>query len=137
MGSQVVTAGVQVTNPYLSKSSGTVAKNRTAKIPIRGLSSTSRDICLCERQQGESYIQDDQLVIYPKKKGITKFYVKIDGKQKTYKAEVTSYKAVKAIAKAKKAKGCRYSQPRRMRKGYYDCSSLIWRCYKPYEHTFR
>ena len=132
VGSQVVTAGVQVTNPYLSKSSGTVAKNRTAKIPIRGLSSTSRSSVSVSGSRTKAYIQDNQLVIYPKKKGITWFYVKIDGKQKTYKAEVTSYKAVKAIAKAKKAKGCRYSQPKRMRKGYYDCSSLIWRCYKPY-----
>ena len=132
VGSQVVTADVQVTNPYLSKSSGTAAKGRTAKILIRGLSSTSKISVSVNKSRAAAYIQSGQLVIYPKKKGTTKFYVNIDGKQKTYKAEVTSYKAVKAIAKAKKAKGCRYSQPRRMRKGYYDCSSLIWRCYKPY-----
>lgn len=132
VGSQVVTANVQVTNPYLSQSSGAVAKKRTVKIPIRGLSATSKASVSVNSSRAKAYIQDGRLVIYPKKKGITKFYVNIDGKQKTYKAEVTSYKAVKAIAKAKKAKGCRYSQPKRMRKGYYDCSSLIWRCYKPY-----
>ena len=25
---------------------------------------------------------------------------------------------------------CKYSQPRRMQRKYYDCSSLVWRSYK-------
>ena len=132
VGSQMVTADVQVTNPYLAQSSGTVAKKRTSRIPIRGLSADSKVSVSVNRSRANAYIQNGQLVIYPKKQGMTKFYVKADGKQKTYQAAVTSYQAVKAIAKAKKAKGCRYSQARRMRRGYYDCSSLIWRCYKPY-----
>ncbi|MBS7006916.1 MAG: C40 family peptidase [Anaerostipes sp.] len=132
VGSQVVTADVQVTNPYLAQSSGTVAKKRTSKIPIRGLSADSKVSVSVNKSRANAYIQNGQLVIYPKKQGITKFYITADGKKKTYQAAVTSYQAVKAIAKAKKAKGCRYSQARRMRKGYYDCSSLIWRCYKPY-----
>ncbi|MCR5099292.1 MAG: Ig-like domain-containing protein [Lachnospiraceae bacterium] len=33
------------------------------------------------------------------------------------------------------AKGV-YSQPRRMSEGYYDCSSLVWRAYKPYGYNF-
>lgn len=28
----------------------------------------------------------------------------------------------------------RYSQPKRMLEGYYDCSSLVWRAYKKYGH---
>lgn len=132
VGSQVVTADVQVTNPYLAKNSGTVAKKRTSKIPIKGLSADSKVSVSVNSSRAKAYIQNGQLVIYPKKQGTTNFYVTADGKKKTYKATVTSYQAVKAIAKAKKAKGCRYSQARRMRKGYYDCSSLIWRCYKPY-----
>lgn len=132
VGSQVVTADVQVTNPYLAKNSGTVAQKRTSKIPIKGLSADSKVSVSVNSSRAKAYIQNGQLVIYPKKQGTTNFYVTADGKKKTYKATVTSYQAVKAIAKAKKAKGCRYSQARRMRKGYYDCSSLIWRCYKPY-----
>ena len=28
----------------------------------------------------------------------------------------------------------KYSQPKRMRKGYYDCSALVWKGYKSYKH---
>lgn len=41
---------------------------------------------------------------------------------------VNRYKTVKQAIKI--AKTCSYSQPKRMQKGYYDCSSLTWYAYK-------
>ncbi len=51
-------------------------------------------------------------------------------------ASVTYPKAAKAVNKARSAVGAKYSQSRRMEKGYYDCSSLVWRCYEPYGKNF-
>ncbi len=45
---------------------------------------------------------------------------------------VATKKKYRAINRAvKMGRTCRYSQPKRMRKGYYDCSSMVWRSYKP------
>ena len=44
---------------------------------------------------------------------------------------VATKKTITAIKKAIRiGKTCTYSQPYRMKKGYYDCSSLTWRAYK-------
>lgn len=50
---------------------------------------------------------------------------------------VATKKKVRAIKRATRiATTSRYSMPRRMKKGYYDCSSLVWRAYKPEGFTF-
>jgi len=54
----------------------------------------------------------------------------------TYYISVCKKKAYKAVKKAQKALGSGYSQAKRMKKGYYDCSSLVWRSYSPYGITF-
>lgn len=48
------------------------------------------------------------------------------------KCQVTvgTKKSVAAVKAARKVLGAKYSQELRMREGYYDCSSLVWRCYK-------
>lgn len=53
-----------------------------------------------------------------------------------YYVSVCKKKAYKAVKKAQNALGATYSQSKRMKKGYYDCSSLIWRSYSPYGITF-
>lgn len=53
-----------------------------------------------------------------------------------YYVSVCKKKAYKAVKKAQSALGATYSQAKRMKKGYYDCSSLVWRSYSPYNITF-
>lgn len=53
-----------------------------------------------------------------------------------YYISVCKKKAYKALNKAKNAIGSNYSQSKRMKKGYYDCSSLVWRSYSPYGIDF-
>lgn len=53
-----------------------------------------------------------------------------------YYVSVCKKKAYKAVKKAQSALGAAYSQSKRMKKGYYDCSSLVWRSYSPYGVTF-
>lgn len=132
-----VTGEVVITNPTLSKTSGIIAKGEKTSVAINGLSDESRVTSVSTSGiQTTAKVAGGKLYIQPKKVGTVKVKVSIDGKSSTYSATVTTRTAMKAIAKAKKAKGCKYSQPKRMRKGYYDCSSLIWRSYKPYGVTF-
>ena len=50
---------------------------------------------------------------------------------------VTSKKKTRAVNRAvRMASTSRYSQRKRMKKGYYDCSSLVWRAYKPEKYRF-
>lgn len=45
---------------------------------------------------------------------------------------VVNKKVKQALNRAIKiGKTCTYSQPKRMQKGYYDCSSLVWKSYSP------
>jgi len=53
-----------------------------------------------------------------------------------YYISVCKKKAYKALNKAQNAIGSDYSQSKRMKKGYYDCSSLVWRSYSPYGIDF-
>lgn len=46
---------------------------------------------------------------------------------------VAADEAVKAVEQAYSSIGAMYSQSKRMEDGYFDCSSLTWRCYSPYD----
>lgn len=61
--------------------------------------------------------------------GRANIYATVDGKKLTLKVEVVTKSTYKAVNYANKAVGCKYSQSRRMSKGYYDCGSLVWRAY--------
>ena len=70
-------------------------------------------------------------VVKGKKIGTTVIYTEIDGKKIGCAVSVIKKGMSKVVKKAiKVGQTCLYSQPRRMSKGYYDCSSLTWRAYK-------
>lgn len=136
VGETEVTGEVVITNPTLEDSSGIIAKNETTTVQVNGISEESQASVSYNHSAVTASISNGTLRIKPKKVGFTTVSVEVDGKTTSYTATVTTRTALKAIAKARKAKGSRYSQPKRMRKGYYDCSSLIWRIYKPYKVYF-
>ena len=57
--------------------------------------------------------------------------VYVDNAEYALSVNVGTKKGVKAVLNALKAEGAAYSQAKRMSKGYYDCSSLVWRSYSP------
>lgn len=61
--------------------------------------------------------------------GRANIYAKVNGKKLKLKVEVVSKTSYEAVKYANKAVGCKYSQSKRMSKGYYDCGSLVWRSY--------
>ncbi|MBO4864686.1 MAG: C40 family peptidase [Eubacterium sp.] len=75
-------------------------------------------------------------VVNGKKNGSTHFIATIDYRDYYITTVVAKSKAVKVLKKAYTALGKNYSQPKRMQKDYYDCSSLVYRSYSPYGITF-
>ncbi|SDB26308.1 Ig-like domain (group 2) [Eubacterium oxidoreducens] len=70
--------------------------------------------------------------ITAKKAGTAIITAVVNGKKYGSAVNVTSKKKYKAIKKAKSIySSSSYSQAKRMSKGYYDCSSLVWRAYAP------
>ena len=78
----------------------------------------------------------DKGVVKGKKYGSSYFIVRIDYREYHITTVVAKKKAVKVLKKAYTALGKNYSQPRRMDKNYYDCSSLVYRVFKPYGINF-
>ena len=75
-------------------------------------------------------------VVKAKKTGNTVIYAVVDGQRIGCAVSVVTSKLKKVINAAKKIAKGKYSQPKRMKKGYYDCSSLVWRAYKKIGKTF-
>lgn len=69
-------------------------------------------------------------VVKGKKIGNTVAYTKIGNSYVGCAISVINKKMNTVIKAAYKIGKGKYSQPKRMLKGYYDCSSLVWRAYK-------
>ena len=78
----------------------------------------------------------DKGVVKGKKYGSSHFIVRIDYREYYITTVVAKKKAVQVLKKAYTTLGKNYSQPRRMDKNYYDCSSLVYRVFKPYGIDF-
>lgn len=68
-------------------------------------------------------------VLTPKANGYATISATADGFTIKYKVAVSKKAAVKAVRYAIKYYDSKYSQAKRMQKGYYDCSSYVWRSY--------
>ncbi len=71
--------------------------------------------------------------------GTTKITAKVNGRKVMCIVSVsskTAYRVVNDARSISKKKNIRYSQQLRMSKNYYDCSSLVYRCYRPYGIRF-
>lgn len=71
--------------------------------------------------------------------GATKITAKVNGRKLICIVAVSSKTAARVIKDARAIaarENVRYSQAYRMSQNYYDCSSLVYRCYKPYGIRF-
>lgn len=71
--------------------------------------------------------------------GTTKITAKVNRRKVVCIVSVsskTAYRVVKDARAITKKKNIQYSQAMRMSKNYYDCSSLIYRCFRPYGIRF-
>ena len=116
---------VTVTAPQLSKTFCIVAKGGKQIIKVTGINSKSKVIYKSSKPNVATVTAKG--VVKAKKTGYSTVLVSVDGASYTVAVNVGSRKAVKAVMNALKVEGATYSQARRMQKGYYDCSSLVWR----------
>lgn len=71
--------------------------------------------------------------------GTTKITAKVNGRKVLCIVSVssrTAYRVVKDARAITEKKNIQYSQQKRMSRNYYDCSSLVYRCYRTYGLRF-
>lgn len=122
-----------VTRVEISKRSYVAVKGKTLKLRVKGakekLTWTSSDAKVVKvSSDGTIRCRKDGNAVVTASLGDLKVGCAVS---------VVSTKLLKVINRAKKIGGnWKYSQPKRMQKGYYDCSSLVWKSYKLMGKTF-
>ncbi len=130
---KVLTAEIVVTNPKFTSSAEIMYKKQSKTVKLKGLNSTYSTVVFSSSNKKVATVSQKGLV-KAKKSGRVRIYAQVDGKKIYALVEVSSkagYQASKKAIAISKTK-TKYSQIRRMRKGYYDCSSLVSRVYRPY-----
>lgn len=126
---KVLTFKVLFSNPQLNKTVLVVKKGKKLTIPVKGTQKSS--VVTCEMADGgiASVTKDGK--VKGKKLGTTWMNIDVDGKTFYILLVVQKGKMYKVVKYAADQIGvAQYSQEKRMQKGYYDCSSLVWRSYK-------
>lgn len=131
---RILTCTVQVTNPKINKSLELLVKGKKSQLKVTGHSKLT-DVKYSSGNKKIATVSSKGL-IKAKNLGSTYIYITVD--HATYKCSVSvgTTKTIGVLKRARAALGTPYSQAKRMRKGYYDCSSFVWRCYKPYKIYF-
>lgn len=136
-GSAVITINVcgkkltcQVTVKYyqISKDTLTVTKGTKRTLKITG----TKDKVKWSITNNKIASITSKGVVTAKKNGNTTVKASVNGVTLRCYISVANSRAIKAVSKARSAIGAKYSQAKRMQKGFYDCSSLVWRSYSPY-----
>ena len=118
-----------------SSKSLTVYPKQKKTLRVKGVQEGTRVTFSSSNRKVASVTQKG--VVRAKKPGNAVIYARVKGVKIGLVVSVTTKKKVRAIRRATRiARSSEYSQPLRMMKGYYDCSSLVYRAYKPEGYTF-
>lgn len=123
---------IKIVSIDINKTSLLIVKGKSAKIKVKGVSkgikwtSTKKSVV---KVSGNGNIKG-------KKVGSAVVVANINGTKLGCAVSVVSSKIYKVIKRARSIAKGKYSQPKRMQKGYYDCSSLVWRSYSKYGTYF-
>lgn len=128
---------VEVVNPRLETEAFLLKKSETTNVTLLGLNNSLKEepVTYSVDNRKIATVSEDG-IITAKSYGNTLLTVKLADFTFTASINVGKNKAIEAIKNATAALGSIYSQEKRMQKGYYDCSSLIWRSYAPTGITF-
>lgn len=125
---------VVVSNPKVKKDLFVLKKQETDTIQVYNHSGNQQPIYTSKHPKIATVSKTGKIT--PHKLGVAVIIVEVDQKEFEITVSIGRPKAVEAIRYAQRALGATYSQAYRMRAGYYDCSSLIWRAYRPTGLTF-
>ena len=118
---------IRVIKVSINKTSLLIVKKKKKTIKIKGYTGTLKWVSKNKKVASVT----SSGVIKGKKIGNTLIYTNIGGQYFGCAVSVVSKKMNTIVKKAYSIKKkSKYSQARRMQKGYYDCSSLVWRSYK-------
>ena len=120
---------VVVTDPVLKRKLIVMGVNQKEDIVVTGHNKTSK-ITYASGSKKVATVSSKG-VVKSARVGVSVVKVMVDYKELEVTVAVGKKQAVSAIKYAQRALGSTYSQNYRMRKGYYDCSSLVWRSYRP------
>lgn len=118
-----------VTNPEIKKSFYVSTKGTRFKLNVTGINSNS--VLKYSSSNKKVATVSNSGVVTTKGEGYALITIEVDSAVIPVSFNIGNKKAVKAVLNALKVEGATYSQARRMSKGYYDCSSLVWRSYSP------
>lgn len=132
-----ITCNVTVTDPYYDGEGIIGYKGVTKNIKIKGTDDQKSIVTYRSKKKAVAEV-DENGVITAKKTGNTVIVANADGREIEIPVEIASVEGYKASKKAVSISNTKtkYSQAKRMKKGYYDCSSLIWRIYSQYDVYF-
>ncbi len=120
---------VYITQPSINRYYPALTKGQTSRLKITGLSEEySTEVIFASENESVATVSETGL-IKAKKIGSTIVTATVDNHVFTVYVTVGTEIAVKAFKRAYAVLGATYSQWYRMKKGYYDCSSLAWRSY--------
>lgn len=132
-----IICNVTVTDPYYDGDGIVGYKGVTQNIKIKGTDAQKSKITYKSKKKTVAEV-DENGVVTAKKTGNTVIVANADGREIEIPVEIASVKGYKASKKAVSISNTKtqYSQAKRMKKGFYDCSSLIWRIYSKYDVYF-
>lgn len=123
---------LKVVSVSISDTSLLLAKKQTKKIKLKG--NVGKVVWKSSRKKVATVSSGGK--IKAKKEGNTIISAKIGDCKIGCVVSVTNARKKKAIKRAVKiASTSKYSQAKRMHKGFYDCSSLTWRSYSKYGYS--
>ena len=126
LNNQTFTIKLTASDVAINKISAVLAKKKTTKLKITGYSGK----VTWKSTKKKTVSVSKKGVVKGKKIGNAVIYAVIDGNRIGCAVSVVTAKRKKVINAAKKIAKGTYSQAKRMSKGYYDCSSLVWRAYQ-------
>lgn len=126
LNNKVLYLDLKVAKVKINKTSLLIVKKKKGTLKVKGCSTRVKWISKNKKIATVS----SSGKVKGKKIGSTLIYTKIGNGYLGCAVSVVSKKMKKIINKAYSIKKGKYSQPKRMLKGYYDCSSLVWRSYK-------
>lgn len=117
-----------ITNPQLKSSSKLLAAGKKTRFPLQGISSKSK-ITYKSKKKSVATVNKSG-IITGRSAGNTDIIATVDGVSLTFHVSVASKRALQACKTGYSIiNSSTYSQARRMTRGYYDCSSLVFRAY--------
>ena len=131
---RVISCQVVVSSPIVNYSDLFLVTGKTATLRVTGHSRTTPITFVSSNPKvvkvsAKGYVKTV-------KKGSAVITITVDGR--VYNCYVASSKSsiISSIKRGYSVLGSKYSQKLRMKKGYYDCSSLVWRCFSKAGYYF-